>query len=320
MAAGGVALHVVVTIPPLKGMVSPLLPEGSEVRSLMPPGRGEHGYEFTPGDLSALAKADVVVLVGLGLEVRVEKELKEHPVEGRVVLNLGEALGLKQGERLAAHGEHGDGHDDHEAEGSVPGWVDQHVWLDPMLVETLIPKFKAAIGAGIERHAVNGEERAAAKGVLDRAADEWTKRVEGVHGRYASRLGPLKGRVFITHHSAFSRLADRYGLRVASIRQLEETEPTPGEIAAAIAAIRKERARVVFVEPQMNRAVPTRIAEVAKVKIGVLDPLGEGDWVGLMDRNLDALVAGLGDGEAGEGTTKGRSPAKDDAHPKDAKR
>lgn len=311
VASATAALHVVVTIPPLKGMVSPLLPAGSEVRSLMPPGRGEHGFEFTPGDLAALAKADIVVLVGLGLEVRVEKELKEHPVEGRVVLNLGEALGLKQGERLAGHHEHSHEQGDHGEHS--PAWVDQHVWLDPVLVESLIPKVKNAIASGIERHAPSTQAAATAKAALDQAEIDWTKQVAGVNERYTSRLAPLKGRVFITHHNAFSRLADRYGLHATSIRELEGTEPTPGEIASAVLAIRKEHARVVFVEPQMNKAVPTKIADVAKVKVGVLDPLGEGNWIELMDRNLGALVAGLGDSEPGAAPTKGDPPAKDAA-------
>ena len=32
------------------------------------------------------------------------------------------------------------------------------------------------------------------------------------------------------------------------------------------------------------------------VRVGTLDPLGQGDWEALMLRNLDALVEGLGGG------------------------
>lgn len=310
-------LHVVVTIPPVKGLVSPLLPAGSEIRSLMAPGRSAHGYEFTPGDLAALSKADLVVLVGLGLEVRVENELRDHPVQGRVVLNLGEALGLKQGSRVAKepHDEHSHdshAHEDDEHEGG-PDWVDQHVWLDPVLVSSLIPKMKEAVADATARHGGSTESRAS----LDAAAEEWTKQVADVDAEYARRLGPIKGRVFVTHHNAFSRLANRYGLKVSSIRQLEDSEPTPGEIAAAVKAIRQEGARAVFVEPQMNRAVPTRIAEVAKVKLGVLDPLGDGDWSALMRKNLDALVAGLGDPADSAAPAE---PSKDAAPAKDSRR
>src|SRR5215831_13637893 len=75
--------RVVATIPPLAGLVSPLLAAGGTVRTLIPPTRSEHGYELTPEDVAALARADVVVYVGLGLEPQVESFLKSHPRPGR---------------------------------------------------------------------------------------------------------------------------------------------------------------------------------------------------------------------------------------------
>lgn len=282
------ALSVVVTIPPLKGLISPLLPEGTNVRSLMPPGRSEHGYEFTPSDLAALAKADVIVLVGLGLEARVEKALKDKEVKGRQVINLGSALGLEQkGEHVHTEEcEHDHAHD-HASE-----WVDQHVWLDPVLVQTLVPKMRDTIASAMKNKGATKEQLLA----LSVKADAWTTRIAEVHAQYESRLAPVKGRSFVTHHNAFSRVADRYGIKVAaSIRQLEASEPTPADIAAAVKAIRGGGAKAVFVEPQINQAAPRRIAAAAKVKVGVLDPLGDGDWLALMQKNLDALVSGLND-------------------------
>lgn len=279
-------LNVVVTIPPLKGMITPLLPDGANVRSLMPPGRSEHGYEFTPSDLAALAKADVVVLVGLGLEVRVEKALKDKQVNGRQVINLGSALGLEQkGEHV--HAEECNHDHDHGSE-----WVDQHVWLDPVLVQSLVPKMRDGIAAAMQRKGATREQLLA----LSVKADAWTTKVAEVHEQYESRLALVKGRSFVTHHNAFSRVADRYGIKVAaSIRQIEASEPTPADIAAAVKAIREGGAKAVFVEPQINQSAPRRIAAAAKVRVGVLDPLGDGDWLALMQKNLDSLVSGLSD-------------------------
>ena len=50
----------------------------STVTVLMQPGKSEHGYEFTPADVAALATADLVVYVGLGLEGRIEATLKKQ--------------------------------------------------------------------------------------------------------------------------------------------------------------------------------------------------------------------------------------------------
>jgi hypothetical protein len=66
----------------------------------------------------------------------------------------------------------------------------------------------------------------------------------------------------------------------------------------------------VFVEPQRNQAAPRRIAAAAKVRLGVLDPLGNGDWIGMMEANLAALVEGLGDEKAAP--TPALQPSKDE--------
>ncbi len=52
------SLDVVVTVPPLKGLVQPLLPEGSSVTVLMKPGRSEHGYELSPDDIVRVKQTD----------------------------------------------------------------------------------------------------------------------------------------------------------------------------------------------------------------------------------------------------------------------
>src|SRR4029453_12266959 len=72
------ALNVVVTVPPLGGLVKRLAPEAS-VTTLVKSSQSEHGTEFTPADIGALRSADVVVYVGLGLEPRVHRFLSDNP-------------------------------------------------------------------------------------------------------------------------------------------------------------------------------------------------------------------------------------------------
>src|SRR5262245_42232134 len=92
-----VPLKVVVTVAPLKGLVEPLLPEGSSVTVLMRPGKSEHGYEFTPADLAAVAKADLVVFVGLGIDTKVESALRKQNVPQRQFICFADAVDVKAG-------------------------------------------------------------------------------------------------------------------------------------------------------------------------------------------------------------------------------
>ena len=89
-------LRVVVTVAPLKGLVQPLLPEGANLRVLMQPGRSEHGYEFSPEELADLARADVVVYIGLNLEPKIASLLadKKLPASQKVIC-FAELVGIQ---------------------------------------------------------------------------------------------------------------------------------------------------------------------------------------------------------------------------------
>lgn len=282
-------LRVVVTIPPLQGLAKALAPADAEVVCLLPPGRSEHGYELTPSDMAALQRADVIVLVGLGLEPKVESFLRAHPSGGRRVVEFAEAVGLE-----GAHGGHDHAHHDHgdhDHDGHDHGPVDPHLWLDPALVTELVPEIARSIR---EVGALSESERAA---VGEREA-ALLERMREAEARWQDRLRPVAGRSIVTHHAAWGRLADRYGLEVAAvIRPTEAQEPSPGQIEAAVRAIRERGARAVFVEPQFSAAVAERIAGQAGVAVGTLDPLGDGDWFAMMSRNVETLATLLADAE-----------------------
>lgn len=295
----GGPLRVAVTVPALAGLVRPLLPPGAELTMLMQPGRSEHGYEFTPTELAALGRSHVAVLVGLGLEPAVEKFIARQADGPRRVVNLGEALGIR-GVSVCTDPSHTHGHaDDHthahdpDANSADLPLVDAHLWLDPVLVAQSVPSLRAAVEGAMETRGLLTPE---ARSALDAAEADLLARVNAVDAAYRERLAPLAGRAIVTHHAAFGRVADRYGLRVAEvIRPIESAEPTPGQLAGVVEAIRRENVRGIFVEPQFDPSSARRIAAAAGVRLGVLDPLGDGDWFALMARNLDALVDTLKD-------------------------
>lgn len=287
-AAAG--LKVIVTIPPLKGIVEPLLPAGSTVQVLMSPGRSEHNYEFTPADMASVGGADLVVFVGLGLEPQVAKFLAAHATPKRVDKSLADASGVKTGEH--EHHEHEDADDDridHVAN-------DPHVWLDPVLMKEALPRLAEAVGAAMK---AQGEWSDSASAQLETALASELKHVDELDAAFQQKLAAFKGEKIVTHHAAFGRLAERYGLKVAEVIRVNEgEEPTPGRIAAIVQAVRKEGVRVIFVEPQFDSATAERVAQAAGVKVVKLDPLGDGDWFAMMRGNLEGLVEGLGEGKA----------------------
>ncbi len=299
-------LRVVVSVAPLMGLVKPLAPPGADVSLLVPAGRSLHGYEPAAADLAAIAEADVLVYVGLGLEPAIERMLGSHASETRREVCFARAVGI---EGSGHEGHEGHGHEDeHETTGIAQGGeargterreargadhgTDPHLWLDPELVARLIPELAQQIeDASRDAGRLNAIEEDRLRDAKFRLLAE----VESIDQEHRERLEPFAGAAIVTHHNAFGRLADRYGLTIAAvIRPIEGAEPSPGQIAEAVEAIRREKARGVFFEPQYNPAAAQAIAEAAGVPSGVLDPEGREDWAGLMRANLDSLVKMLG--------------------------
>ncbi len=158
-------------------------------------------------------------------------------------------------------------------------------------MEKLIPAVRRAV-----------EEAAASRGVRFSETDPdrpsvaemvLLTRVRDIDNAYKAELADLRGRALITAHAAWGRLADRYELVQAPLAGLEASEPTPAALARAVQTMREHGATTIFTEPQMNAGAAQRLAETAGSRLATLDPLGTGDWFGMMQSNLDAIVAGL---------------------------
>lgn len=274
-------LRVVVTLPPLKGLVEPMIPPGSEVKVLLPAGANHHGWQPTPSDVASLSRADLVVYIGRGLEPIVVRHLNRHSTPWRRDVAFADLLGIELGHH------HHDDHDHHDE--CDHGDEDPHLWLDPVLVSDFVTKLAPIIAEVVAAAGLEGDAG---------AAERLAVQIESVEREYRAALEPHRGSVIVTHHNAWSRLTDRYGLEVAQVlRPVDTAEPSAGDMDRAARAIREAGVKGVFLEPQYggrDAGVIRRVAGEAGVPVGVLDPHGDGDWMAMMRANLDQLVRTLG--------------------------
>lgn len=278
-------VRVVVSIAPLAGLVKPMLESAkipASVETIVPPGVSEHGYEAPPSKLAALAKADVVVIVGLGMEPQVEKFLKDRPNARREVVVASKAAGIKAD---GAHHHHD--HDHAHGEECDHGPADPHVWLDPVLVEKIVPQIGKALRAAL---ADDGTMIAR----LRAAEDDMLARVREVDAEYRQTLGKAKRKKVVVGHDAWGYIEERYGIEAVAIKGLTASEPTPSSLEAAMAAIKEHGATVVLLEPQLSRQAGEKIARATNVPVRTIDPLGDGDWFAMMRGNLKEFAAALG--------------------------
>ena len=273
--AGGDGLSVVVSVPPLRGLVEPMLPAGSRVTVLVPAGMSPHTAEPTPAMVAEVVRADLVVTVGMNLEPGVDRFLSRHAPEGVGRLVFADAVGVEPHDHVEGHVEgHGAGHV--HADGSMCFGADAHLWLDAGLCDAFVGPMAGAVEEAMRARGMWSMDAMAA---LERRAGEARLMVARADAEAADVLAPWRGQSIVTHHDAYSRYVARFGMSVAAVvRPIEAAEPTPGQIADAVRAVEHSGAGAIFVEPQYPSSSATRVAEVTGAALGTLDPVGDGDW------------------------------------------
>ena len=159
-------ISIVATIYPqydwLKNVLGDRL-DSVNLKLLIKNGTDLHSYKPSAQDIAAIASADMVVYVGGESDEWIEKALKATPKEGRVQVNLMEALGdrvkeeeVVEGMEHEHHHEHGEVHEDHDhhehAEEHEDGHHhheeaenDEHIWLSLKNAEILVRALADAI-------------------------------------------------------------------------------------------------------------------------------------------------------------------------------
>ncbi|MGH2766511.1 MAG: metal ABC transporter substrate-binding protein [Actinomycetota bacterium] len=158
--------------------------------------------------------------------------------------------------------------------------ADPHLWLDPRHMGRIAEVVASAI-PGASSHALQQD-------------------LAELYDRYRSDLADCRSRVMVVSHEAFGYLADAFGLEQIGLTGLSpEAEPTVERLGVAGEALEDGRATAVFYEAGDEAR---RIAESVAADFGVPAlPLGtlesepaSGDYLSVMEDNLDSLRQGLG--------------------------
>lgn len=275
-------LKVVVSIPPLKGLIEPLLPPGSTIDVLIPPGVSEHGYEIPPARLAAIAQADIVVTIGLSLEPQVDKFLAGSSQKNatRRHVEFAKAMNITLSAEVSHDHVHGPDCDH--------GTNDPHMWLDPQAAKVLVTEASRQLIALRPLKDVELKDHP-----IRIAARDLLARLDTLDASYKSTIDAAPSKTIVVAHDAYGWLANRYNLTTIAIKGITAQEPKPADLARAMQIVREQKISTVFIEPQISPKASQRVAEATGAKIAILDPLGSGDYFRMMTDNLAALKAAL---------------------------
>ncbi len=253
-------------------------------RCLLPIGADPHAYEPKPADIRFVAKADLVVVNGLGFETWIAKLVKNSGFRGPVV-TLSEGITPLAG---ACEGDHG-AHDHHHH-----GHFDPHAWQDVRNVIRYVENLRAALVKLIPSDAAAINARAAA----------YTGELNTLHAYATQTLAGLSAerRKLVTSHEALGYFGSAYGLTIVPIAGLStEQEPNARQVAKLITLIREHKVPAIFIESTANPKLARLLASEAGVTVPPplhTDSVGaEGSstatYLGMMRANIDTIAVAL---------------------------
>lgn len=305
----GDKLKVTASFYPMQFLAERIGGEHVAVTSLTKPGVEPHDLELTPRQIGSISDSDYVLYLK-GIQPVVDDAIKQSGVKNTVdaaTLTALEDHGAEvgghdhghegeeehghedeHGHEEEAHEEHseGDGHN-HGEEGGDP-----HVWLDPV-------KY-AEVAKGVGKSLEKADPDHAAD--YQKNTEALVTELNQLNTAYETGLKNTATKTFITTHSAFGYLAERYGLTQQGIAGIDpEAEPTPARIQELHTIAEKEKATTVFFETLASDKTAKTLAKDTGLKTDVLDPL-EGitkkskgaDYFEVMQSNLTALKKALG--------------------------
>jgi zinc/manganese transport system substrate-binding protein len=277
-APGGGTLEVVATTTQVADFTRNVGGDRVKVTSLLKPNVDAHDFEPSPADVDAIARADLVVKNGVGLEEWLDDTIESSGFNGPVV-DASQGVALRKG-------------DPEEGGGSDP-----HIWQNPRNARVM--------AANIERGLAKAEPGAAA--TFEANLDAYTRQLTALDAEVERKIAGLANKKLVTNHDAFGYYIDRYGLEfVGSIIPSFDTsaELSGTEIRDLVAKIRQTKVKAVFSESSLPPKTAEAIAGEAGVKVvegedalygDSLGPAGSGGdtYVKMIRHNTTTIVGNL---------------------------
>lgn len=279
----GDKLNVVASFYPMQFLAERIGGGHVSVSTLTKPGVEPHDLELSPRQIGGLSDADYILYLK-GIQPAVDDAIKlsesKHTVDAASLTTLEDHGAEVGGEEHA-----------HEHEGEEAG-ADPHIWLDPVKYAEVAK----GVGKSLEKtdpdHAADYRKN----------TDTLVKELGALNTGYEKGLANTATKTFITTHSAFGYLAERYGLTQEGIAGIDpEAEPSPARISALHSIAEKKKVTTVFFETLASDKTAKTVARDTGLRTDVLDPL-EGitdrskgdDYIEVMKSNLAALQKALG--------------------------
>ena len=275
-------LKVVTTLTDLASLAQEVGGDKIDVEALAKGYQDPHFVEPKPSFLLKLRNADLLISVGLDLEIGWLPPLITQSGNAKIqqgangyldASQFAEILEIPQGKLT-------------RAEGDVHPLGNPHYWLDP--------DNGRRIAKGIATKLI--EMDPADQSYFQQREQDFEKRLAAAEARWKAQMAPYRGRKVVTYHRSWPNFAKHFGLDVVGyIEPRPGIPPTPSHTIELVNLMKRENVKLLLIEPYFDLKTPNSIASMVGGRVAVLLPSVGGkpevtDYFKLFDYDINLLV------------------------------
>ena len=237
----------------------------AEVTQLLPTNIGPHDFQAKPEDAQKLAKADVLVENGLGLEEFLDDLVKNAGNANLRVIDSSKGIQTITTESIEGK-THDHGTNEKEEAGHDHGEFNPHIWLDPkravQQVENIRDGLIAADPEGKETYTAN--------------AAAYIQKLRELDAETTKTLQPYAGKTFVAFHDFAPYFAQSYNLKANFLVDVPEENPSPDDVKRVMDTVKQTNLKTLLTEPQGGQDAFASLAKDLNVWVSTFDPMETG--------------------------------------------
>ena len=276
-------IRVITTTPELADMAKQIGKELVQVESLTRGVEFMHAVPVKPSFVPKLNRADILIEMGLDLEISWLPALMEVANNSKILPGQAGNIDCSVGIHVLEVPRSVD-----RSEGDVHPKGNPHYNLDPLSGRIMARNIANGLSRNYPQH----------KPVFEKNLNAYLNELDKAIARWQAMAMPLKGVKIVTYHVEWSYFANRFGLQqVGMIEVKPGIEPTPNHLISLTQKMQQEKAQVIIYGPQSDR-YPRQLASQTGATVVRLQSIAGGSsetdsYIKFVDYNLRSLLAAV---------------------------
>jgi ABC-type Zn uptake system ZnuABC Zn-binding protein ZnuA len=280
---GAQPIRVITTTPELADITKQIGKEAVNVESLTRGVEFMHAVPVKPSFVPKLNRADILVEMGLDLEISWLPALLEVANNSKILPGQPANIDCSNGVSVLEVPRTVD-----RSEGDVHPRGNPHYNLDPLNGKIIARNIADGLSRNYPQH----------KAVFEKNLSAYLAELEKAIARWQSMAAPLKGVKIVTYHVEWSYFANRFGLQQVGIIELKPgIEPTPNHLVALSQKMQQQEAQLIIYGAQSDR-YPRQLASQTGASVVRLQSIAGGSpetdtYIKFIDYNVRSLLSAV---------------------------